>query len=330
MTLLAPTHAPAQAAPTGRAPAHGANRAIAWVRLLRLQFYPLSAATYALGALQARQSGARLAAAALAWGYGVVLLLQAVTVIANELLDIEADARNERFGFFNGGSRVLVDRALSAETVRRGLVALTLGLLALAPVGAFGLTPRPPVTLALVVVGAALGYGYTVPPARLCYRGLGELTVAFMYSYYLFTLGYFLQRGALPLPGEATPYCLPLLLAILPAIVIANVPDAPSDASLAKWTWPALLGTRRAVLLALTLATAACAAWCGLWSRRLVEPAVAVATTLIACHLLGHLAYAWRRWDRITRDLSTTTLLVSSLAYIVWFAVSPLIVRLWM
>jgi 1,4-dihydroxy-2-naphthoate polyprenyltransferase len=300
----------------------------AWVRLLRFQFYPLSLVTYLSGALVAVPSDGRLRATAFAWGYGVVLLLQMVTVVANELFDREPDARNERFGFFNGGSRIIQRGELSVNAVRRALLGLTALLAVLGLSGGLLLGARPGLTLALVGVGAVLGYGYTVPPLRLCYRGLGELTVATTYSYYLFVFGYVVQRGAPPDLVQTTPYCLPLLLAILPAIVTANVPDAPSDAPFGKRTWPVLMGARNALLAALGLAAAAYGAWLWLWWDRLSHPVAALATAAMAIHLLFHAVSTWWRWKTVVHGFATGPLVISALAYVVWFALTPLLLLL--
>ncbi len=70
----------------------------AWLTALRLQFYPM------------------------AWaGYLCLFLLEAATVLINELVDVQSDRSNRFFSLFTGGSRVRVNRRLSLREVKAGI-----------------------------------------------------------------------------------------------------------------------------------------------------------------------------------------------------------------
>ena len=309
------------------AAARTAMRLSPWLRLFRFRFYPLSVVTLATGSL-AGATAQGVDWAVLAWGAAAVVLLQMITVVANEVFDLEADRRNQRFGAFGGGSRVLVDGDVSLGSARRVLVALAVVLCAVTAYGALRLTSAPTVLAASVALGATLGLGYSVPPLRLCYRGWGEVTVAFTYSFYLFAFGYFLQAGSPPEAALLVPICLPLFLAILPAIVLANVADAPSDRECGKRTWPVVLGVKNAVRVALALAIAAYAAWLLVWWDLRPRVALLAMALAIGAHLVGHCVYAVMRWHKLVREMSTQLFVASALAYVVWFAIPPLVVLL--
>ncbi len=304
---------------------HGLSRGAAWVRLLRLRFYPLSVVVYAMGVALGYRPNGGLGWAAGLWGLAAVVLLQMAAVVTNEIYDLGADELNTRHSFFNGGSRVLVNRELAPRAARSLLFAVSGTLLLLSALGLTFLAHGTSLAGGLLGAGALLAYGYTGPPFRLCYRGLGEPTVAGMYSFYLFILGYSIQAGTLPGAAVVTAYCLPLFLAILAAIVAANIPDAPADARAGKRTWPVLLGPRHALALVLTLASAALGSWLFFWIDQLSRPTVAVATALMAAQLAAQAVYALVHRERIARELLVHTLVTSSLGYTVWFALAPLV-----
>ena len=105
------------------------DKIVAWIRALRLQFYPLTWVAYTAGALAANPVGQEMAISEYWLGYAVLFFLEVATVLSNEVFDYETDRRNTHYGPFNGGSRVLVDKLLSLREVRWGIgVASTLAL----------------------------------------------------------------------------------------------------------------------------------------------------------------------------------------------------------
>lgn len=130
----------------------------AWARSLRLQFYPMTWATYTLGALLAPQ---------FSWlhyglGYAILFFLEMATVWSNEVKDYDSDQRNREYSPFNGGSRVLVSGALTARQLNRGvLLAAALAML-LAVILLPQLTSPLAGTTLLVLLGV-MALGYTLP-----------------------------------------------------------------------------------------------------------------------------------------------------------------------
>jgi 1,4-dihydroxy-2-naphthoate octaprenyltransferase len=101
----------------------------------------------------------------------------------------------------------------------------------------------------LILVGLFLGLGYTVPPLKFSYRGLGEVTVAFTHSLYVILCGYVFQGASWsdPLPWVLS---IPLFWATLAAIILAGIPDRLADREVSKKVFTVLWGPRKAVLLA--------------------------------------------------------------------------------
>jgi len=299
------------------------RKALSWLAALRLQFYPSTFLVYALGAAAA--AGASAFSRAAFWlGYLALFLLEAATVLVNELYDYAADRGNRRYGPFNGGSRVLIEGRLTRREVRRGAVlALVLAVGAsLALVTTTDVEAAP--ALAFLAVLAAVAVGYTLPPLALCYRTLGELDVAYTHGPAVLVCGWLFAGGALtdPVPWLMA---LPIALATLPSITLSNVPDREADAAVGKMTIAARFGQRGAVWLALSATVAAAAAavvWPfipGMSGAYRAVPWGAVPHALV----LGALLLEARRERGVPRRMPA--LMLASLSFVLWFIVPPLL-----
>jgi 1,4-dihydroxy-2-naphthoate polyprenyltransferase len=299
------------------------DRVATWTKALRLQFYPMTWLAYTAGALAAGGEG--VLANPLFWlGYLCLFLLEAGTVLINELVDQPSDRVNRYYSTFTGGSRVLVDRLLSPRDVRIGIgvalagfVAATAWLLTTLPVGSSE-------ALAVLSGLAVLAIGYTAPPLKLSYRGLGELTVAATHSIGVLLCGYVFFGGGW---RDPMPWLLatPLLLSIVPSIALAGIPDRDADAAAGKRTLAVRWGPPGTVLLALAftlLAAASALLWQvlglagGAYSGigYLVVPHAALLVWLLRRRLA--VGVPWHRIDG---------LIVAALGYIIWFALVPVL-----
>jgi 1,4-dihydroxy-2-naphthoate polyprenyltransferase len=210
------------------------------------------------------QAAAPEAALSISWGaFALVHLFglfdQLYIVYANDLADQETDRANRTATIFSGGSRVLVDGLLRPEQLRAAatLMATLCVASALALGGLYGRWLAPPLALAALL----LLWLYSFPPARLSYRGGGELLQMLGVGAALPLFGFHAQGGDL----AAFPFAL--LLALLPAhlacALATTLPDEPSDRGSHKRTAAALFGATpvKLAIVALDLAAVAAYAW---------------------------------------------------------------------
>jgi len=299
------------------------QKAGAWLRAIRLQFYPMAWVAYTAGALAAA-GGLGVFTNPLFWiGYLCLFLLEVATVLVNEVGDFDSDHNNRFFSTFTGGSRVLVDGELSPRELRLGIgmaliafMAATLWLLTVSPAS-------PAALLSVLGVMTLLAIGYTAAPLKLSYRGLGEIDVAITHSIGMILCGYVLSGGAWddPLPWLLS---VPLLLAILPSITLSGIPDLEADAAADKRTLAVRLGHRGALIVALvfTLLAAGAAA---VWDAADIANGAFAGISWAA---LPHAAWlAWLLYQRMNSESPPgriDRLMAVSLTYVLWFGLIPL------
>lgn len=299
------------------------RKVMPWLKAIRFQFYPMAWVAYALGAFLAASAGQ------MHWpvfwiGCLFLFLLEMATVFSNDYYDYPSDVRNRNYSTFTGGSRVLVDQEVSRPTLRNGIVfAFSGAMLAAAAVLAI---PSGDwlVKLLLMAVLSLIAMGYTMPPMKLSYRGLGELDVGITHSFGVLLCGYVFQGGSLgnPLPWLVS---LPLLLAICPAIVLAGIPDYDADKSVGKRTLAVKMGRRGAARLACWLVLASMLV--GLCWMVMPETAhlYGIGTLIILPHgvLVLFLLHRYLRTPQLPQRIDSIMGWV--LLYIFWFGIIPLL-----
>lgn len=225
-----------------------------WLLSVRLQFHPMAFAAYALGSLLGAGSWGALQPVRFWCGYGLVFLIELATVHLNEVYDLPSDLRNTNRSPFNGGSGVLVRGMVSPAALVRASLLWLLAAFALAVFLSWksaGTASGPGwwMIWPYLAVGVLLGPGYTVPPLRLCTRGLGEVDVAFTHSLFLLGLGSMLQSGEL-LSAHSVLVSLPVFFSVLAAILLAGLPDMQADGAAGKKTLSVLLGPVTVIYMA--------------------------------------------------------------------------------
>jgi putative NADPH-quinone reductase/1,4-dihydroxy-2-naphthoate octaprenyltransferase len=299
------------------------RRLSVWLTALRLQFYPMTWVAYTTGAFAAAPTG--LFSHPSYWlGYLCLFLIEVATVLANELFDYETDRRNRHYGPFNGGSRVLISGLLRFAQVRRG-IAVVLLFVALTAVLLLETAPAVTATAVLITVGIFLGLGYTMPPFRLVYRGMGEITVGLTHGILAVLCGFVFQGGDWnhPLPWLLG---IPLFLSILPSIILAGIPDYEADQATGKKTLAVRLGTRRAVSLAMAFTGLSAAMILNLPGRNAGHDAMWRGVPFfVVPHaiLLVTRLYRYRQQARPPGRIDG--LMVLALTYHTWFGLLPLI-----
>jgi 1,4-dihydroxy-2-naphthoate octaprenyltransferase len=300
----------------------------AWLRIMRLQFYPMTLIAYGLGAAIAASQSPAFGFGIFVLGYMYLFLLELCTILANELFDLPSDRINKNASPFNGGSRVLVEGRLSPGEVKKALYA---GLLVLAGLGLWlVMACHPPArvwAILLLTGGLFMGLGYTVPPLKFCHRGLGELVVGITHSPYVILCGYVFQASSWTEPVLWLS-SIPLFFAVLAAITLSGIPDHRADKAVSKKTLSVLLGQRPATLLAGLFATLAAITGVAMWRLTLQHDKLG----LLMLVAVGHgiiLVIAVLRIARIAGDAGRIDgLMQLALSYIIWFGAVPLTIYL--
>ena len=295
----------------------------AWLKALRLQFYPMTWIAYTVGALGAAATSGSWDLWLYLIGFLFLFTLEAATVFTNEWFDFQSDRDNRLYGPFNGGSRVLVDGLLTFREMKAGIVVSL--LLALVSGGwIIASSDRPLTLLLMILVMGVSALGYTIPPLKLSWRGLGELDVGFTHSIGAILCGHLFLGASWsdPLPWLVS---IPLFLSIMPAIILSGVPDLEADRAAGKRTLPVRLGRRRAKQLALLLTCAAAVSALLLSGHPLLQEIYGNILFWVLPHglLLALLLYIdQKRNQKAARE---DRLMVLSLSYIFWFGLIPLI-----
>lgn len=297
---------------------------LAWFRAVRLQFYPMTWLAYTVGAMAAG-GGAAVFGQPIYWlGYAALFLLEFATVLINEYVDYDSDRHNQNPGPFNGGSRVLVDGSLRFSEVRHGVEIILAGFVFSALL-IYASAQVPGMTLTiLLTTGLVLCLGYTAPPLKLSYHGLGELDVALTHSVLVVLCGYIFLGGSI---ADGFPWLvsIPLLLAILPSIMLSGVPDCVADRAAGKATLAVKYGASSLFALAMG-ATAAAAVAAVLWhATGIADGAYAGAGYFVIPHAIWLLVLLRRYRIRLQAPARINGLMIAALTFILWFVVVPFV-----
>jgi 1,4-dihydroxy-2-naphthoate octaprenyltransferase len=160
--------------------------------------------------------------------------------VANDVFDSVqgADEANVTPTQFSGGSRVIQYGLVSFRQMA-GLATIfyvgagVIGLVLLALRGS-------PELLAIGIAGFIVSIGYTAPPLKFVYRGLGEIAVAVGFGPLMLLGAYVVQtRGALS--WEPFVASLPIALLVMLILYVNEIPDRRGDARVGKRTLPVRL-----------------------------------------------------------------------------------------
>jgi 1,4-dihydroxy-2-naphthoate octaprenyltransferase len=207
---------------------------------------------------------------------------QLFIVFLNDWADAEADAKNEGYMLFSGGSRVIPEQKIKRRQLLVGGIAVGIAIMVISVLFAvqFGRVWTP----SLFAAGLILLWMYSFPPIKLSYRGMGELLQAAGCGALLPVIGFYLQAGHL----VAFPWLLLIPFSIFhyTSAIATALPDQPADALVIKRTVPVLIGNVRSgwlvnvlgiVGLGVTLLLVYPTASKSIWVLSLILPAVFVA-----------------------------------------------------
>ncbi len=160
--------------------------------------------------------------------------------VANDVFDTTsgADDVNVNPTQYSGGSRViqyglLTLRQMATMSVAFYLVAALIGLYLLA-------TRFSVALLVIGVLGLIVSIGYTAPPLKLVYRGLGEFAVALGFGP-MMLLGAYVVQSEGPISVSGIVASLPVAILVALILYVNEVPDRRGDALAGKRTLPVRL-----------------------------------------------------------------------------------------
>lgn len=253
-------------------------------RAVRPGFLPVSVLPILVGTAWGRATGGALDAQAALLAALAVVPVHAAANVLNDVADADgSDALNEaRITPYSGGSRVIQEGLLTRDQMRRwGMtllaVAMLPGLLLAAHVGA--------AVLGFGLAGVLLGLLYSLPPARLAGRGLGEITIALAFGVLPVAGAAWLQSGVLDM--ETLLVSLPVALWVAAIIVVNEMPDAAADAAAGKRTLAVRLGATGTRRLYLSVQLGALAAIAAAVAARLLGAPALLALPVLGALVIG-------------------------------------------
>ncbi len=170
----------------------------------------------------------------------------------NEVVDYESGAdlylKKENITPFSGGKKVLVEKVLTIkETMFIFYITISFGVIT----GLYIVLFREFSVLWIGIAGVLLAVFYSLPPVKLSYRGLGEVTIGITFGPLIVTGAYMVQAGT---PGfEVILVSLPIGFIIASVIWINQYPDYEADYKAKKFNWVVKLGKRRGLKVYKTL-----------------------------------------------------------------------------
>ncbi len=207
---------------------------------MRPAFFPASVLPVVVGSAWGHAVSGTLDLGVAALALVATMLVHAGANVINDVADEESGtdrANTERIFPYTGGSRLIQNEILSARAMQR----FGVGLLAAACLcGALLAWLKGPFVLAFGLAGVALATLYSLRPAQLAGRGIGELAIAVAFGLLPVTGAAWLQSGVMD--DAALLVSVPVALWVTAILLINEVPDIAADAAAGKRTLPVRFG----------------------------------------------------------------------------------------
>jgi 1,4-dihydroxy-2-naphthoate octaprenyltransferase len=293
-----------------------------WIKAIRFQFYPMTWVAYAVGAFAARNLGYSFSWLIFWLGYLLVFLIELATVYLNEIFDYKTDVINKAYGPFNGGSRVLVNGEISMHHMKK---AVKLVIVAIPVVLMLLITLSPAAVWPIILLSSiltVLAFSYTVPPFKLSYQSLGEVTVGLTHSLMVILCGFIFQGG---IYTDAFPWLIsiPLFFSIIPSITLSGIPDYDADKTAGKRSLTVRFGKNKAAWAAIICTVMALISSFYLYFNNLVPGAYNYILLLAVFHGLWLVNELFKFIKLPSKPAQINKLMVISLTYLMWFALIP-------
>ena len=224
------------------------------LRTTRLPFLTATIVPVSLGILIAASHG-RFDLVAAALTIIGACFVQLGLNVANDVFDTMqgADDANVTPTKFSGGSRVIQYGLVS---LRQMATLSTVFYVLAGIIGLILLALHPsPALLVIGIVGFIVSLGYTAPPLKFVYRGLGEFAVALGFGPLMLLGAYVVQTDG-ALAWEPFVASIPVALLVALILYVNEIPDRRGDARAGKRTLPVRF-SRTAVITGYNVAVAA-------------------------------------------------------------------------
>lgn len=303
----------------------GSKKILAWVRTMRPQFYLMALIGYTMGVLVAWGITQDFNLMRYILGYMFLFFVQLSTVFTNDYYDYDSDRINRNSSVFTGGSRTLVEGKITFSELKTGIILSLFAILILSIVLLLSVGKEIAIQSGVFMcIGLILGLGYTVPPLKLCHRGLGEFDVGIFFSFYIIHFGYILQGGTWS-AQLLWWLSIPLFFSTFAAITLSGIPDRRADRAASKQTIAVLLGSRSAAILSLFSITLAAITGVLIWYLNFKESLIGIAILIV----LPHSFFLWLKIltfiNSRNYDTKINGIMILSLTYILWFGIIPLL-----
>ena len=213
------------------------------VRTFRLPFVVATVLPISIGAAVAYRTGF------FNWIFFGLTMLGALLIhlgvnTANDYFDARsgADDLNTTPTPFSGGSRVIQYGLLPPQAVFSLSTSAYLGGCL---IGIYLAIVQGWPILLIGLLGLLVSYGYTAPPLKLAYRGLGEVAVALGFGPLLVLGAYFAQTHVMSI--EPLLISLPVGLLVMLILYVNEIPDRTWDDEASKKTFVTRMGERMIV-----------------------------------------------------------------------------------
>jgi 1,4-dihydroxy-2-naphthoate octaprenyltransferase len=201
-----------------------------YFRMARPKQILLIALVHSWGSIMAISQGYQWSSGSYLMGLGAAILISISIHYANEYADYETDKLTIRTPF-SGGSGALQDLGLKRTLALHGAIyTLLLGTI-LAIIGVF-LADIPVQGMVILIIAVFLGWGYSLKPLTLAWRGWGEVDNAFLGAILLPLYGY--SVISLQVDREAIVAVLPFGLLAFVNLLSTHWADRVADQTVGK------------------------------------------------------------------------------------------------
>jgi 1,4-dihydroxy-2-naphthoate octaprenyltransferase len=234
---VSPASEPVAAELLGNSPGQVLRR---YWQAMRPAFFPASVLPVVVGTAWGHAASGSLDLGVAALALLATMLVHAGANVINDVADEKSgtDRTNvERIFPYTGGSRIIQNEILSLEAMQRFGVWL-LGAACIC--GALLAWLKGPFVLAFGLAGVVLATLYSLRPAQLAGRGVGEAAIATAFGVLPVTGAAWLQSGIVDFASLLIS--IPVAMWVSAILLINEVPDVAADAAAGKRTLPVRLG----------------------------------------------------------------------------------------